>query len=137
MQVRKQRLDIQILRAIAVVAVIFYHALATYFPSGYVGIDIFLVVSGYLIIGLIIDGIDSGQFSFVRFYANRIKRLLPAAYTTIFLALLVSPLFLNPNQLTNLSAQVSGAVGFFANHIFAIERNYFSSASEFGPFLHF
>ena len=137
MQVRKQRLDIQILRAMAVVAVILYHALATYFPSGYIGIDIFLVVSGYLIIGLIIDDIDGGRFSFIKFYANRIKRLLPAAYTTILLTLLVSPLFLNPNQMTMLNAQVSGAVGFFANHIFSIERNYFSSSSEFGPFLHF
>lgn len=137
MQSKETRFDIQILRAIAVMAVLFYHALADYFPLGYIGIDIFLVVSGYLIIGLIITGLENEKFSFAIFYASRIKRLLPAAYLTIFVTLLLSPKFLNPGQLTMLDEQVAGAVAFFANFVFAAEYNYFSAKSEYGPFLHF
>lgn len=137
MQSKETRFDIQILRAIAVMAVLFYHALADYFPLGYIGIDIFLVVSGYLIIGLIITGLENENFSFATFYASRIKRLLPAAYLTIFVTLLLSPKFLNPGQLTMLDEQVAGAVAFFANFVFAAEYNYFSAKSEYGPFLHF
>lgn len=137
MKAKETRFDIQILRGIAVLVILLYHSLADYFPSAYIAIDIFLVVSGFLIIGLITKALENDNFSFVKFYANRIKRLIPAAYITIFVTLLLCPLFLNPGQLELLNGQVTGAVAFFANFIFSNEQNYFSAKSEFGPFLHF
>lgn len=137
MQAKQTRFDIQFLRGIAVLVILLYHSLADYFPSAYIAIDIFLVVSGFLITGLITKALENDNFSFVKFYANRIKRLMPAAYLTIFVTLLLSPKFLNPGQLTMLDEQVAGAVAFFANFVFAAEYNYFSAKSEYGPFLHF
>src|SRR5271154_6073589 len=75
---KEYRADIDGLRAIAVLAVVAYHAFPIVAPGGFVGVDVFFVISGYLITGLIVDGLKDGTFSFLDFYARRIKRIFPA-----------------------------------------------------------
>ena len=72
------RHDINALRAIAVVSVVIFHFFSTYLPGGYVGVDIFFVISGYLMTRIITSKLDDGNFSFASFYAARAKRIIPA-----------------------------------------------------------
>ena len=80
---QKFRADVQALRGIAVLLVVIYHANLGLFPAGYLGVDIFFVISGFLITGLIKSQLEQGRFSFRDFYYRRAKRLLPAAYVVI------------------------------------------------------
>ncbi|HRH80761.1 MAG TPA: acyltransferase [Thiobacillaceae bacterium] len=75
-----QRSDIQVLRGFAVLLVLFYHADLISLPQGFLGVDIFFVISGYLITGMVAKDFSQGRFSFAGFYFRRAKRLLPAAY---------------------------------------------------------
>lgn len=75
MQAREYRSDIGVLRAIAVLSVIFYHAHIPYFGGGYVGVSIFFVISGYLVTGIIKRKLENGTFSFLEFYENRVRRI--------------------------------------------------------------
>ena len=79
------RPDIQLLRAWAVLVVVLNHARLPYLPGGFLGVDIFFVISGYLMTGLIDEALDNGSFTFSGFYARRARRLLPAAYATFTL----------------------------------------------------
>lgn len=82
------RTDIQALRGLAVSLVVFYHANIGLFQGGFLGVDIFFVISGYLVTGIVKKGIESGNFSFREFYFRRAKRLLPAAYVVFLLTAL-------------------------------------------------
>src|SRR5215813_6837339 len=87
------RADIQALRGVAVLLVLLYHA-RLHVEAGYLGVDIFFVISGYLMTGMIVSGIERGRFTFSGFYFRRAKRLLPAAYATFFATACLAPLFL-------------------------------------------
>lgn len=102
------RHDIQFLRGFAVLAVLFFHANITPVRGGYLGVDIFFVISGYLITSIILRDIDSGTFSFSSFYLRRAKRLLPAAYSTLIFATLLSYAFLTASQRDDYIKQLSG-----------------------------
>lgn len=130
------RLDIQALRGLAVLVVVLYHAKLGGVQSGYLGVDIFFVISGYLITAIVAAGIERGSFRLTAFYARRARRLLPAAYATLALAAVCAPWFLNHQDLRDFSLQVVGAVTFTANLVLWQQTGYFESASDLKPLLH-
>src|SRR5258706_10267258 len=93
------RTDIQALRGLAILLVVFYHAKLGLFAAGYLGVDIFFVVSGYLITQIIQKDIERGAFSFAGFYFRRAKRLLPAAYVVFAVTALLSGAFLTAAEM--------------------------------------
>ncbi len=91
--------DIDGLRALAVLAVVFFHLKIPGFSGGYVGVDIFFVISGFLISGSIRDQINTGRFNFSAFYIRRIRRLLPAVLATVIITTVVAYFLLQPMPL--------------------------------------
>lgn len=131
------RTDIQALRGIAVLLVLFYHAELVGVPAGYLGVDIFFVVSGFLITGLIKNQIEQGSFSFMSFYYRRAKRLLPPAYFVILVTIITAQFFLTEPAIAELKSQVIGAITFTANFVLWGQSGYFDGASETKALLHF
>ncbi len=131
------RTDIQALRGIAVLFVVAYHAGLPGLSAGYLGVDVFFVISGFLITSLIQNSIKVGSFSFASFYYRRAKRLLPAAYVVIFLAVLAAPWFLSELAIEDMKAQVIGALTFTANFVLYSQTGYFEVGSDTKPLLHF
>lgn len=130
------RLDIQALRGIAVLMVVLFHVDFGGVSAGYLGVDIFFVISGYLITLLIAEGIGRGDFRLGEFYFRRAKRLLPAAYVTILVTALMAPWFLSEREMRDFALQVVGAVSFTANFVLWRQSGYFEGASELKPLLH-
>lgn len=130
------RNDIQFLRGIAVLYVVFYHSGLGFLPQGFLGVDIFFVLSGFLITKLIIEQIEHNKFSFANFYQRRVNRLLPALYVTLILTSLLSTLFLTSSQLEDFLHQIIGAVTFSANMVLPTQTGYFDAAAEGKPLLH-
>ncbi|HLO94876.1 MAG TPA: acyltransferase family protein [Burkholderiaceae bacterium] len=131
------RWDIQALRGLAVAWVLLHHAQLPGIPGGYLGVDIFFVISGYLITGLVQRALLAGRFSFREFYARRARRLLPAAYVTLALTLLASPWLQNAQEQQDLAAQARGALLFASNWVLWQQSGYFQGAAELKPLLHF
>jgi peptidoglycan/LPS O-acetylase OafA/YrhL len=130
------RTDIQALRGFAVLIVLFYHAKISLFSAGYLGVDVFFVISGFLITRLIKNGIESGDFRFSDFYFRRAKRLLPAAYVTFLATALLAPFFLTSTEMVDFRAQMVGAVTFTANIVLWRQSGYFEGTAELKPLLH-
>ena len=131
------RTDIQALRGFAIFLVLVYHA--RLFPglkAGYLGVDMFFVVSGYLITGIVQRDLLAGTFSFTDFYRRRAKRLLPAAYVTFLLTALASPLFLMAPEMKDFAWQLLGAVTFTGNIALWMQTGYFEGAAQLKPLLH-
>ena len=131
------RKDIDGLRGVAVLLVVFHHAGFTLFQGGFVGVDVFFVISGYLITGLILAELKDGGFSFLNFYSRRLKRLMPA-YITVLLFLSVLALFLFlPGELLQYSESMLYSFAFISNYFFANETGgYFAVNSNQLPLLH-
>jgi peptidoglycan/LPS O-acetylase OafA/YrhL len=132
----KVRADIQALRGFAVLIVLFYHASIGSMRGGFLGVDVFFVISGFLITGLIRDGINCGNFSLWAFYVRRAKRLLPAAYATFLGVTLLAPFFLASSEMRDFQRQLVGALTFTANFSLLRQSGYFEGAAEFKPLLH-
>lgn len=132
----KHRTDIQALRGFAVLAVVFYHAKFGIFAGGYLGVDVFFVISGFLITGLVSSGIVQGSFSLKDFYFRRAKRLMPAAYCTLLFSSLLAPWFLNTAELQDFVMQAIGALTFSANFVLWQQTDYFRGDGELKPLLH-
>jgi peptidoglycan/LPS O-acetylase OafA/YrhL len=130
------RNDIQALRGLAVLLVIFDHANVGLFRAGYLGVDIFFVISGYLITGMVKKAIEAGSFRFSDFYFRRAKRLLPAAYVTFLVTGVLSPFFLVASEQRDFLHQLIGAVTFTANFVLWRQADYFAGGAEFKPLLH-
>lgn len=130
------RPDIDGLRALAVMAVVLFHADMEWASGGYVGVDVFFVLSGYLITGVIISGLDGGRFTLARFYERRVRRLLPAALTTIALTGAAGLYVMPDTALKELGGSVVYASVSLANVFFWLESGYFDSAAMFKPLLH-
>lgn len=134
---RPYRPDIDGLRAIAVLAVIAFHASPGLVPGGFVGVDIFFVISGYLITGLIIHGIANGNFSLAHFYARRIKRILPAYIVVALVTLAFSSYLLIPNDYIFYTTSLAASWAFASNIFFSmLSWGYFGQRTEEFPLLH-
>ena len=131
-----RRDDIQSLRGIAVLLVLLHHAKVPPFQGGYLGVDIFFVISGFLITNLLARAVQGGTFSFRDFYWRRARRLLPAAYVTILACVLLSPFLLTDLEMADFVKQVFGAVTFTANIVLWLQTGYFERAAELKPLLH-
>jgi peptidoglycan/LPS O-acetylase OafA/YrhL len=130
------RADIDGLRAIAVLAVVGYHAMPAIVPGGYVGVDIFFVISGFLITGLLLADADANKLSLSNFFARRIRRIFPALILVIAVTLFAGWFLLLTSEFLPLSRSAAAAAGFVANFQFWREVGYFDSAAELKPLLH-
>src|ERR1700722_8481853 len=130
------RNDIDGLRAIAVTSVLFYHANSAWLPGGFIGVDIFFVISGFLISSIILGGIDRGTFSFGDFYARRIKRIFPALLFVSLTLSVVGWFSLFTDEYERLGKHVAAGAAFLSNILLWKEAGYFDPASELKPLLH-
>ena len=130
------RPDIDGLRAIAVLAVIFYHIFPDLSPGGYVGVDIFFVISGYLISRIIMNDLDAGSFSFWNFYRRRVKRIFPALVVVLMASALVGWLVLFEHEYEPLGKHVAASAAFILNFVLWRETGYFEPAANLKPLLH-
>jgi peptidoglycan/LPS O-acetylase OafA/YrhL len=130
------RPEIDGLRAVAVVPVILFHAGFEDFASGYLGVDIFFVISGYLITSIINDDIQQGRFSILRFYERRARRILPALFVVLAGSALAAWRILTPEQLDEFGESLIAASLFYSNFYFYWETGYFATAAELQPLLH-
>lgn len=132
----KYRREIDGLRAIAVLPVIFFHAGFTTFSGGFVGVDIFFVISGYLITNLIITDLQKKKFSLTEFYERRARRILPALFFVIIVCLPAAWSMLTPREMKNFSESVISTILFISNFQFWLESGYFDTAAGMKPLLH-
>lgn len=124
------------MRAIAVLSVVIYHAFPSLLRGGFVGVDVFFVISGFLISALIFKAIEADRFSFAQFYGRRIRRILPALTVVVAASLAFGWFALLPNKYAELGKQAAGAAGFIVNLVFAKEAGYFDTASALKPLQH-
>lgn len=117
-------------------AVILFHSGLGIAPSGYLGVDMFFVVSGFLISGIIMRQIGTGRFSFQDFYIRRIRRLLPAAYVMLGVTLLLSILLMTASAFSHYWQQILGTLTFSTNIVLWRQINYFNNGAAFEPLLH-
>ena len=130
------RREIDGLRALAVIPVILFHAGINNSEGGFVGVDVFFVISGYLITGLILSKKENANFSLIDFYERRARRILPALFVVMFFCIPPAYLLMLPNQLEDFSESLIAVSLFLSNILFWTESNYFSAAAELKPLLH-
>jgi peptidoglycan/LPS O-acetylase OafA/YrhL len=132
----KYRAEIDGLRALAVLPVILFHAGFELFSGGFVGVDVFFVISGYLITTIIISEMAEGKFSIVNFYERRARRILPALFFVMAVCLPFAWLWLTPNDLRDFGQSLIAVSTFSSNILFWLESGYFDTAAELKPLLH-
>ena len=132
----KYRSEIDGLRALAVIPVIFFHAGFEIFKGGYVGVDIFFVISGYLITTIIINEMELGKFSLINFYERRARRILPALFFVMLVCIPFAFFILFPSDLKDFSQSLVAVSTFSSNFLFWSESGYFDTAAELKPLLH-
>ena len=130
------REDINGLRAIAVLSVVFYHANFPIFKGGWLGVDIFFVISGYLISNIIVSELNESKFSFRRFYTRRIKRILPALFFTITITIPFAFWLLTPKAMNEYLNSLLASLFFYANYYFMNLEFYIAESTKVMPFLH-
>jgi peptidoglycan/LPS O-acetylase OafA/YrhL len=132
----KYRAEIDGLRALAVLPVILFHAGFEWFSGGFVGVDVFFVISGYLITTIIISEMAEGKFSIVNFYERRARRILPALFFVMLACLPFAWLWLTPSDLKDFGQSLVAVSTFSSNILFWWESGYFDTAAELKPLLH-
>lgn len=130
------RREIDGLRAVAVLPVILFHAGFSVFSGGYVGVDVFFVISGYLITSILIAELEQGNFSIARFYERRARRILPALFVVMFACLPFAYMWMLPSQLEDFSASVVTVILSLSNIFFLSQVDYFAPSAELQPLLH-
>src|SRR5210317_2544570 len=130
------RQDINGLRAIAVLAVVFYHAELELFKGGWLGVDIFFVISGFLISNIITSELNRGTFSFYSFYKRRTKRIIPALFSVILFSFIPSYFLLTPKALNEYISSVISSIFFYSNIYFSNLDFYNAEPVKFMPLLH-
>lgn len=131
------RPEIDGLRAIAIVLVVVYHFFPKSLSGGFIGVDVFFVISGYLITRIIHTDVANGRFSFAKFYAHRVKRIFPSLLVVLMATYGLGWLFLHDTEFRRLSKHLFASVLFLNNFLLRNEKGYFDSASESKPLLHF
>ncbi|BCD95986.1 acyltransferase family protein [Marinagarivorans cellulosilyticus] len=132
----KYRAEIDGLRAVAVIPVILFHAGISGFSGGYVGVDIFFVISGFLITTIIINELNDNSFSIVNFYERRARRILPALMVMLATTSIAAYILMPATLLKSYSDSVFSVVTFLSNVYFFLTNGYFSTASDEKPLLH-
>jgi peptidoglycan/LPS O-acetylase OafA/YrhL len=132
----KYRADIDGLRAVAVLAVLAYHAYPNRVRGGFVGVDVFFVISGFLISRIIFVGLDARTFSFFDFYARRIRRIFPALLLVLGTSLSIGWFMLPPEEYASLGKHTAAGAAFVSNLSLWQEAGYFDAAAETKPLLH-
>lgn len=130
------RPDIDGLRAFAIISVVLYHAFPAYMRGGFIGVDIFFVISGYLISSIIFKGLDAGNFSFLDFYKRRVNRIFPALIIVLLACYAVGWFALMAAEFKFLGKHVLGGIGFIQNLVLYKESGYFDTSSELKILLH-
>jgi peptidoglycan/LPS O-acetylase OafA/YrhL len=130
------RREIDGLRAMAIVPVILFHAGFFGFGGGYVGVDVFFVISGYLITSILISELSDEKYSIINFYERRARRILPALFFMLAATLPVAYAFLNPADLRDYAKSLLGSVLFLANITSYLQSGYFDAASDIKPLMH-
>lgn len=130
------RPEIDGLRAIAVLPVILYHAGIPGFSGGFVGVDVFFVISGYLITSIILDEFENGGFSFIGFYERRARRILPPLFLVCFACVPLAVYCLGPRDLADFAKSLVSVCGFVSNFFFWAHSGYFDTQSELKPLVH-
>ena len=130
------RREIDGLRALAVLPVVFFHAGFETFRGGFVGVDVFFVISGYLITTIILEEREKGKFSIVHFYERRARRILPALFLVMLVCIPFACFLLFPQDLISFSKSLMAISAFISNIFFWTERGYFGEAIEFKPLIH-
>lgn len=132
----KYRTDIDGLRAFAVLSVVLFHTFPHLLPGGFIGVDVFFVISGFLISTIILSNLDRGRFSYRDFYARRIRRIFPSLFVVLAASMGFSWFFLLASEFKQLSEHVLGGAGFISNLLLWRESGYFDAGAETKPLLH-
>ena len=132
----KYRSEIDGLRSVAVLPVILFHAGFTAFGGGFVGVDVFFVISGYLITTIIVDELAQGKFSILKFYERRARRILPALFVVCLVSLVMAWMFLLKHDFKDFARSIVATATFSSNIYFWLESDYFDTAAELKPLLH-
>ena len=132
----KYRAEIDGLRALAVIPVILFHANFKLFSGGFVGVDVFFVISGYLITTILIEDIENDRFSLLNFYERRVRRILPALFLVMFVCIPFAWMWMLPNQMQDFSQSLIAVSLFVSNILFWRESGYFDEAVDEKPLLH-
>lgn len=132
----KYRPDIDGLRAVAVLSVVAFHAFPTWMKGGFIGVDVFFVISGFLISTIIFENLDKGTFSFAEFYARRIKRIFPALLLVLIASFAFGWFALLADEYKQLGKHIAAGAGFVSNFILWGEAGYFDNSAETKPLLH-
>ena len=123
----KYRPEVDGLRAVAVLPVMLFHAGVPGFSGGFLGVDVFFVISGYLITTIIVSELQTtGRFNLAHFYERRARRILPALGVTILLTLALAPFVLVPGQIKDVGQSVFATALFLSNYFFYLEIDYFN-----------
>ncbi|WP_298623117.1 acyltransferase family protein [uncultured Legionella sp.] len=132
----KYRPDIDGLRAIAVLSVVAFHAFPNLLRGGFIGVDIFFVISGFLISTIIFESLDRGVFSFSEFYSRRVRRIFPALLLVLSVSCVLGWFILFADEYKQLGKHIAGGAGFLSNIVLLQESGYFDNAAETKPLLH-
>jgi peptidoglycan/LPS O-acetylase OafA/YrhL len=132
----RYRSELDGLRALAVLPVVFYHAGIEYFRGGFIGVDVFFVLSGYLITSIILTDLQSNTFSIARFYERRARRILPALFAVLFFSSVMAWFSLLPDELKSFDKSLIAVATFSSNFFFWTSSSYFDPAAELQPLLH-
>jgi peptidoglycan/LPS O-acetylase OafA/YrhL len=132
----KYRAEIDGLRAIAVIPVILFHAGFELFSGGFIGVDVFFVISGYLITTIIIKDLENNSFNLVNFYERRARRILPALYFMIVVSIIFGWFILTPYFYRDLFQTITATSLFISNYLIYLKSGYFAPIGELKPFLH-
>jgi len=130
------RPDIDGLRALAILSVVLFHAFPDLIPGGFVGVDVFFVISGYLISSIIFGSLERNRFSITEFYIRRVKRIFPALLLVMITTLIIGWFVLLNHEFKQLGKHVFGGASFVSNFFFWQESGYFDTASKTKPLLH-